>query len=329
MDHATADKLINNLNEKYGLIKATVEKDKLFIEENKKLSKLEIKYKNYSTIISGEKADTRFHWLYTTCKFETFQNNNFFLEIDIRYLKYLIRHILTSNMFKQIYDNFNNVNQLVDFYFKEEKNIDDYIDRITFLPVKAKDTTKFSKNDNHLLSVLVAAFPEHDITFINEYRVNRILELALRVVILSFYEPANFIGNAYSILTKGKILKNEKSNISIMEEILFGWVKDEENKMDLSSLKLNENYKRNNTAIQNKKIDIITAIKLLDPDTYSKDLNFFRKSIFEASKEDLKTFSLNNLDEEYKNYMENVVNDNMVKNWWKNDIYINASENYE
>jgi hypothetical protein len=326
LDHSTADKLITNLNEKFGLIKATVEKDKLYIEENKKLSKLEIKYKNYSTIVAGEKADNKFEWLYTAVKFETFQNNNFFLEADINYLKYLIKHILSSNLFKQIYDNYSNVNQVVDFYFKEEKNIDDYIDRIVFLPFKAKDINRFSKTDKGQLSVLVSAFPEHDITFINQYRINRLLELSLRVVILALYEPANFIGNACSILTKGKVNKIEKSNIHLMEEILFGWSDNEEDTLDINSkFNIDKNCKENNEAIKNRQIDLITALKLLEPDIYDKDLNFFRKNIFEATKEDLKTFSFSDLDEEYKNYLESVMSENMIKNSWKNDIYINAS----
>jgi len=325
LDHATADKLIKNINEKFGLIKASVEKDKLYLEENKKLSKIEIKYKNYTTNIVGEKADNKFNWLYTGVKFETFQNNNFFIEVDIKYLKYLIKNILTSNLYKQIYENFSNVNPLVEYYFKEEKNIDDYIDRIVFLPFKAKEINKFSNTDARLLSVLVSAFPEHDITFLNQYRFYRLIELALRVVILSLYEPSNFISDAYSIITKGKINKANKSNELIMQEILFGWVKDEENKIDLSKFKLDKNYKYKNDAIQKKKFDLITALKLLDPEIYTKDLNFFRKSIFEASNEDLKNFSFEDLDDEYKNYLEDVVNEDMIKNCWKYELSIKAA----
>ena len=58
-------------------------------------------------------------------------------------------HIYYSYQYKQIYDNFSDVNPLVDYYFKEEKNIDDYIDRIVFLPFKVKEINKFSNTDYH------------------------------------------------------------------------------------------------------------------------------------------------------------------------------------
>ena len=160
----------------------------------------------------------------------------------------------------------------------------------------------------------------------NQHRLYRVLELALRAVILGLYEPSNFISDAYNIITKGKVNKTEKSNELIMEEILFGWVKDEENRMDLSSkFNLDKNYKYKNIAIQKKKIDLITALKLLDPEIYSKDLNYFRKSIFEVSNEDLKTFSFEDLDDEYKSYLENVISEDMIKNCWKYDVSIKAS----
>ena len=42
LDHANADKLIKNIKEKFGLIKASVEKDKLYLEESKKLTKMKL-----------------------------------------------------------------------------------------------------------------------------------------------------------------------------------------------------------------------------------------------------------------------------------------------
>ena len=44
----------------------------------------------------------------------------------------------------------------------------------------------------------------------------------------------------------------------------------------------------------NKKIDLITALTLLNPDIYDYNLTRFRKALFEITKEDLKTFSFDN-----------------------------------
>ena len=76
-----------------------------------------------------------------------------------------------------------------------------------------------------------------------------------------------------------------------------------------------------------KKIDLITALTLLNPDIYSKDLNYFRKSIFEITKEDLKTFSISsdNLEPIYKKYLQSVITDDIIRNSSKSRYYINAS----
>ena len=117
--------------------------------------------------------------LWYNISFEKFQIINFFLEEDLNYLKYLIKKILSSNLFKSIFDKFSNVSTVADFYFKEGDNIDDYINRIIFLPFKVKDISKYAITDRLILSVLVFGYPEKDIDDIAEYRIYRILELSL------------------------------------------------------------------------------------------------------------------------------------------------------
>ena len=82
-----------------------------------------------------------------------------------------------------------------------------------------------------------------------------------------------------------------------------------------------------NKVFMGKKIDLITALTLLNPDIYSKDLNYFRKCIFEITKEDLKTFSVSsdNLDPIYKKYLQSVINDDIIRSSSKNEYHINAS----
>ena len=49
--------------------------------------------------------------------FEKFQEKNFFLENDIKYLKYLIKHILLFPLFEEIFLTFSNVSSIAEYYF--------------------------------------------------------------------------------------------------------------------------------------------------------------------------------------------------------------------
>ena len=180
---------------------------------------------------------------------------------------------------------------------------------------------------------MVSGYPEKDIININQYRIFRILELALRIIILSIHEPSHFIKSVYSILTEGKISRfTQKDNADIdsgsfLEEIFFTWKANENNPLDLSQFNLDDKIEYKNKVFMGKKIDLITALTLLNPDIYSQDLNYFRKCIFEITKEDLKTFSVSsdNLDPIYKKYLQSVINDDIIRSSSKNGYHINAS----
>ena len=49
-------------------------------------------------------------------------------------MKYLICVILSSNLYREIFNNFTNVSDITDSYFEQKNNIDDYINNIIFLP---------------------------------------------------------------------------------------------------------------------------------------------------------------------------------------------------
>lgn len=164
---------IKELNEKVEYINARVKGDKIIFDEKGQMScdKIEVKFENYINDIFSYKL-TEFNWLWENVQFEKFQTTNFFLENDIRYLKYLIRHILSSNLFKKIFSNFNNVKSIADFYFDNPNNIEDYINRIIFLPFSAQNLGKYAITDRWLLSVLVCGYPEKRIYTLSEYRMN-------------------------------------------------------------------------------------------------------------------------------------------------------------
>ena len=325
-----ANQLIKKLKDKFIDLDVEIDKENIIFEKNEDL-KIELKFRNYSEKILKNRVGMNIFW--SNISFEKFQTTNFFLEADLNYLKYLIKKILSSNLIKSIFEKFSNVSTVTDYYFNEEDNIDDYINRIIFLPFKVADMGKYAKTDRLLLSVLVSGYPEKEIIDINEYRIFRILELALRIIILSLLEPSHFIKSVYSILTEGKISRfTQKDNADIdsgsfLEEIFFTWKANENNPLDLSQFNLDDKIEYKNKVFLEKKIDLITALTLLNPDIYSKDLNYFRKCIFEITKEDLKTFSVSsdNLDPIYKKYLQSVITDDIIRNSSKSRYYINAS----
>ena len=331
IDDDSVHKLVNKLNSQYKSIKAEVENKKIVFNESNPPKRIEINYKYYSSQIV-EHPDFKFNYLWENICFNNFQNMNFFLENDIQYLKFLIKYILSSPLYKSIFQKFSNVSSVADYYFLDEKNIDDYISRIIFLPYKVSEVGKYAITDRDLLSILVSGFPEQAITSLNDYRIYRIIELALRSVVLADHEPSHYIKAAYSIITERKISRftseNDKSidSGSFLEEVLFGWIKNENNPLDLSEFNLVKNIECKNTALIKKKIDLITALKLLDPNLYSSNLSHFRKEIYEISRDNLVTFSSENLHPKYKSYLRTVIDDKTIRESSKDDYSINASK---
>ena len=335
-DEESAKKFQKKLNTKYKLLNAKfIGEKKEIIEFNEKNNffpeTIKINWSNYTNELINT-IPKNINWIWECINFESFQNVNFFQIEDINYLKYIIKRILSSKLFKQIFTAFNDVTPVTEYYFNDPENIDDYIERIIFLPYRIQDIRKYGLTDRRLLSILVSGYPEKNITNFNQYRIYRILELCLREIILADHEPCHFIKSAYCIITEGKISRNTSSDKNIdsgsfLEEILFGWKNDKKEPLNLKELNLLKNdIECKNSAILNKKIDLITALKLLDPDIYENDLDNFRNIIFNLSNEDLETFSIpSTADEKYKNYINSVIGIKNIKNLKNCDLSINAS----
>ena len=330
IDNNSAVELINKINEKDKLLKANIKNDKIIFDEKGKKSNdiIEIKFENYSNTVLSY-AFSEYNWIWEKINFTEFQNRNFFLEKDIDYLKYLIRKILSSKLFKDIFNNYNNVSDVAEYYFNNSKNIDDYINRIIFLPFSAGDLNKHGYTERKLLYVAVSGFPQKRIHNLKEYRIYRILELALRSIVLGDHEPCHFIKSAYSIITSSIIKRNTTKDNSLdsgffMEEVLFGWKAQENFSLPIE---LPKDLICENKSLQNKHIDLITAILLLNPSIYDNELFNFRKILFQAKKSDLKTFSFNSItDLVYKNYLQSILDEETIHELSDNEDYsINAS----
>lgn len=324
------ENLIGKIKEKDDSIKIKVDNDKIILEEKYKISTdtIEIKIGDYSA--SSLNHDySEYNWMWEKYKFEHFQNQNFFLEKDLAYLKYLIKHILTSKLFKDIFYKYNNVSSVAEYYFNNPKNIDDYINRILFFPFSSAEFGKHGFTERKLLFIAASGFPEKRIHNLKQYRVYRIIELALRSIVLGDHEPCHYIKSSYSIITSGVIQRNTSNDNTLdsgffMEEILFGWKAQENISLNID---LPGELICNNKSIKNKKIDLITALHVLNPSIYDSDLYNFRKIIFNASKEDLKTFSFNSItDNEYKKYLESIFDEKTIHELYEEEDYsINAS----
>ena len=237
-------------------------------------------------------------------------------------------------MFKDIYSKYNNVQDVTDYYFSEERNIKDFIKRIKFLPFDSIELGKHAITDRRILSVLLSGFPQKKIYNILDYILYRVVELSLRVIIL-IHEPCHFIKSVYSMITNGKISR-ETSNKNnsfkdgeagfLLEYILFGWKNTVEYKFNLDKFNIAK-IKHKNKIFEKKQIDLATALVLLDPDTYDKDLNYFRQKLYGVNKEDLKFFNFSNYKGRYKEYLELVFKyENIIQKNWKRDIIVNASK---
>ena len=77
-----------------------------------------------------------------------------------------------------------------------------------------------------------------------------------------------------------------------------------------------------------KKIDLITAITLLNPEIYSQDLTYFRRCVFGITSEKFKEFSFVGLSSkypEYKEYLQSVIDEQTIRDYCNNkDKTINA-----
>ena len=335
IDAHYVDNFLKSLNKEYKFLNAEFDENKKDIikfneDENMDCNKITIKFENYTKDI---KFCDDINWLWKNINFEKFQLTNFFLKEDLDYLKYLIKHILSSKLFKQIYKVFNNVSEVTDYYFNVSENIDDYIKKIIFLPFRVKDLEIFAITDRRMLNVFVAGYPETTICNFDIYRINRILELALRSIVLGYHMPIHFIKSSNSLLTEGIISRNTSNEDKTIdggfffEQVLFGWKRKEEKPLDLIGLKLlKKEIECNNDVLYEKKIDFVTALNLLNPKIYNYDLEYFRNSLFKLSKNDLKNFDFSSSDNvEYITYIKSVIGVEKIKKFWDNDFLVDAS----
>ena len=125
-----------------------------------------------------------------------------------------------------------------------------------FCHLKLRDIGKYAITDRLLLSVLVSGFPEKEIVDITEYGIFRITEGKI----------SRFTQQDNSEIDRGLFL----------EEIFFTLKASKNSPLDLTQFNLDNNIEYWNKDFLEKKINLITALTLLNPEIYSKDLTHFR-----------------------------------------------------
>ena len=235
----------------------------------------------------------------------------YFDEEDITYLKKLIRKILNSKLFKELYLEYSDVNKYVDYYFNEKNNIDDLLERIKFLPFKENYTGRQGSTTPKHLKIITSSYNISNIESERDFTNYKILEMGRKLIII-LHEIMHFLKRILSLITNGLVLEStiesEKDNPDIIEagrffeEILFDWENPfKSNKKRAKSL----DHKKNSNTRENKDnpkfLNINKVLKLLDSNTYNKTLDEF-KNYFQSDEEN----EFSKMENDLKDYIKKI-----------------------
>ena len=235
----------------------------------------------------------------------------FFDENDISFIKKLLTKILKSPLFTQVYNEYSNVHEYTDYYFSENKNIDDLLERIKFLPFEEKHTGRQGGTFPNELKIITSSYYISKIVDHQDYINYKLLEVGRKLIIL-LHEIIHFIKRALNLITNGNIsattIESDKEDPDIieagrfLEQVLFNWENPfiEKNKKRPNSSKI-KNIEDDEEEENKKKINIRKVLKLLDPNTYYRNIDDF-KTYFE-SEEDI---DIKNIDEILKDFLKNI-----------------------
>ena len=306
------DKVSNIYNITYNFLE-------IIIEE----CSVKYKYNEYPEILSNKLtyADDLLSPSWTYNSLSNFQIHNFLEEDDIKYLKDLLAQILRSNFWKNLEDQYINKEFYEGYLFDDDNNIKEFIDNIIFVPFYAQDLciSGFTCSDD--LKIFISGYPYTNYIHFGNYKLYKILNLSLLVIIL-LHECIHFSKRKLYFLTCGLIDRetylNEKKEEGgyIFEKLLLGW--NERNDDE-------QNYFNKNIMLKSKKLNIETALKLLNPNTYKYDIKGVRDILYNYHNEEAYGVLLNDYLNEIglndKNKLNQFIEDNKK-------ITINASRNY-
>lgn len=323
-------------------IPLNTEKIKKFIDTNKDAKK---KYEYDDEILTLDYEGKKYSYKYKCYNdnlLDFLRNNNnpkiieqakwneclmvsYFDEGDVSYLKSLIKKILKSKLFKDVYSEYSDVNNYIDYYFNEEENIDDMLSRIRFINFGESDTGRQAGTIPKNLKIITSSLYVSKIKNKNDFINFKLLEVGRKLIII-LHEIVHFIKRALNLITNGIILgstiESEKGNADIIEagryfeQLVFNLENKFIKKRSKSSKKREEN--------DDKKeyfnfLNIKKVLKILDPNSYNKNIDEFKTYLESNEENNVKT-----MDSELEKYI-NEIQFNLK------DYYINKKpyENYK
>ena len=298
-------KFINENNKKNGK-ELYIENQYLCLKYKEQTFKFE--YRNYSKdlllLLLSDSEDKL-----KKAKWDSFSLIDFYEENDKIYLKNIIKKILKSKLFFEIWKEYSEVDSIVDYYFSEELNIDYLLDNIHFIPYYENHFGMHASTTNSLL-IFTSSLPISNINSSEDYINYKILELARKVIILC-HEIAHYIKRALFMITNGEISRTTRdSNYQsqaieagkMLENVLFDLENTNKNNNKKNKISNSPNKNKNKTVISNNKIiGLEKALKILDPDFYEKSMQQFKKDFYNE-----KYYDKKDLNDDLKNYLKDI-----------------------
>ena len=320
------EKFIKENNNKNGK-EIYLEKNYLCVKYNGKVFKYE--YKNYTKYLLASILVSDSDLLLEQLKWNFMSLINFFDENDKAYLKKLLKEIVKSKLFKEIWKNYSNVDDIVDYFFNEEENIDFLLNNIYFIPYVENHLGIQAITTNNL-KILTSSHPISQINTSNDYINYKILELARKVIIIT-PEIFHYLKRALFLISNGIISRTTWTNVlqlgniearKMFEEIIFDW---EYKKKKAKS----HNKKRDDKITYNeekfKMMGLEKALKILNLNFYDKSINEFRNDFNNNN-----YYDKNDISDTLKEYVESIDFDleNFLNNKNLYEIYtINCARN--
>jgi len=277
-------------------------------------------YNEYPKILMNELLYTYnmlpYKWKRNTLR--NFQTNNFLNAEDIEYLKQIIRIILQSNFWTELEKEYLSDEFIYGNIFQNEDVINEFFEKIKFAPFNPLFFHIFAYTFSEDLEIIVSGYPLSIINsdYFSSYKVNRVLTMSLLVIII-LHEGIHYIKRLLYYITCGiisreTILKGKKMEGGwIFENLIFGWGDNE-----------NDDYYIKNISLQKKKkINLETAFKILNPESYSSTIKEFKNIIYNHNEV--------KINDNFKLYLNkiDINNDTELSDFIKNNKnnYINAT----
>ena len=285
------------------------------------------KYKCYNKILLDVLANIKSTQLIEEQKWNNCSMIRYFDEDDISFLKALIKKILKSKLFKELYSNYSNVNNYVDYYFNYENNIDDLLNRIKFIYFKEKNTGRQGGTIPKHLKIITSSICISNIKDKKDFINYKLLELGRKLIII-LHEIVQFLKRALNLITNGNVMgttiENEKDDSDIIEsgrffeEIVFN-LENIYARKRAKSAKHKRGIKEEEEKDWIRYLNIKKALKILDANSYNKNINDFKKYCKSGKEKEFES-----MDEDLKEYLKKINFD--IDNYYKNK---QSYENYK